>query len=164
MHRCCFGNLGLSRCLSKVSFEGMKSVLFLLVALLAVALCAREVELTLDTPDSGWSVQMREVWKTPDGYEVLSVLSHGRGMMHAQMITKVSDKRTFEFISKEAQVVHNILGKTWGWENSQSVHFLKNQKMFYEKMKKLEAERVWSFEPSAADAAKPKQQGGCCGH
>lgn len=87
----------------------------------------REIQISLQAPDAGWSVQIEEVYLMDQEIWVLAQLHRQEGMA-AQMITTVSDSVIVEAPNWPVKVF--ILGKTWGWENEEPYEFLENDDNF----------------------------------
>lgn len=83
----------------------------------------KEVTLTIDAPDSGWSLQILQAKKVKDEIWVLSALQHGRGIS-ATVITPVSDSVFIDAPSK-LTVRHFVMNKTWNTtEDPEGVKFI----------------------------------------
>ena len=80
------------------------------------------VTLDLQTPTSGWSLEIQHAWLDPDGQIIcLSQLTPPAGMA-AQVISQVHATAILE--TAEKPIRHYILGKTWNWNSDPDVSFI----------------------------------------
>lgn len=85
----------------------------------------RKLTVRLDTPDSGWNVEIQKVYRTGDTLAVISELARS-GEAAAQVISTVSDSVSIEATSEELKVRHYIIGKTWDWGESENTTFIES--------------------------------------
>lgn len=81
----------------------------------------REITVSVMVPDLGWRVSIREVFVVGRELWVISKLSRGEGMA-GQMMTTVTDR--ISLAAPPLPVKHVVVGKTWGWENTEPYTFL----------------------------------------
>ena len=80
-------------------------------------------EIALTVPDSTWSMKIHEVLETDTEVAVIVQLSQQTGMIGMQVISELVTSIEFES-AKPAKVY--VLGKTWGWENTEKYQFVKD--------------------------------------
>lgn len=83
----------------------------------------QKVAIRLETPDSGWKVQILQIKQVNNELWVLSALSH-EGDVAATVITAVSDAVTVK-VPEKLPVRHFVLNKTWEWKNKEDVQFIR---------------------------------------
>ncbi|ETW99238.1 MAG: hypothetical protein ETSY1_15780 [Candidatus Entotheonella factor] len=81
----------------------------------------QEITVSVMVPDLGWRVSIREVFVVGRELWVISALSRGEGMA-GQMMTTVTDG--VSLAAPPLPIKHFIVGKTWGWENTEPYTFL----------------------------------------
>lgn len=81
------------------------------------------VAVRLDAPDSGWTIQIKQVHQIGSTLAIISQLSH-TGQAAAQTITTVADSITLPIATDELTLRHYILGKTWNWGESADYQFI----------------------------------------
>jgi hypothetical protein len=86
------------------------------------ALTERDITVSLQAPDTSWSLEIRSIVQVEDELRVVAELSQQRGRMAAMMITTVSD--TVSLPLPEFPVSVYVIGKTWNWENEEDVTFV----------------------------------------
>lgn len=82
------------------------------------------IEVRLSVPDTTWNIKINEIYQVGEELWVISQLSQlSEGMMGLMMISDVHDRIKMD--SPSLPIKHYILGKTWGWENSEAnTHFI----------------------------------------
>ncbi|MEM7790605.1 MAG: pitrilysin family protein [Verrucomicrobiota bacterium] len=96
----------------------------------------RTVSVRIDTPNSGWEVAIKAVYKTDKNLVVVSQLDHSGGMA-AQVITTVYDSLVLEEAG-ELPVKHYVIGKTWNWGSSEKYTFVEDAEALEKAMSRAE--------------------------
>lgn len=81
-----------------------------------------DVTVSLQAPDTTWSLQIRGVFLMDQEIRVVAELSQERGGMGAMMITTVSDTVSLDLPDFPVSVY--VIGKTWKWENEEDITFV----------------------------------------
>ncbi|UCF37052.1 MAG: hypothetical protein JSU96_20020 [Acidobacteriota bacterium] len=113
----------------------LRTLLFSTIALVTPGcppLEVQEIKVTLEVPDTAWSVTIQEVRVVGEELWVISKLERPSDLMGAQVISQVTDSVTIK--APRLPVKHLILGKTWNWENDPSLEFITNPTMLEERM------------------------------
>jgi len=82
----------------------------------------KNITVSLDAPDTAWSLSIEEVVLFENKIYVLANLNRQPGMA-AQMITTVQDNIIVE-APPNAETQIYITGKTWNWQNEGEYHFI----------------------------------------
>jgi hypothetical protein len=93
----------------------------------------RGFTVSLQAPDMAWSVRIEEIHKVNDELWVIAQLNRRSGMA-GQMITTVKDT-VKTAAPDDLKVKYFVLGKTWGWKNSEAYTFPKDRREIKEKLK-----------------------------
>ncbi|MEM1223221.1 MAG: insulinase family protein, partial [Verrucomicrobiota bacterium] len=96
----------------------------------------RTVSVRIDTPNSGWKVAIKAVYKTDKNLVVISQLDHS-GDLAAQVITTVYDSLSLEDAG-DLPVKHYVVGKTWNWGNSEKYTFVEDTESLDKAMSRAE--------------------------
>ena len=86
----------------------------------------REITVTLNVPDSAWTITIDEVHKVKSEIWVISTVSRDPDLMGAQVISVVKD--SVKCAAADLSVKHFIIGKTWDWANKEPYTFIKARK------------------------------------
>lgn len=84
----------------------------------------RLLSVKLQVPDPGWQVHIEEAYDAGEEIRVLARLAR-TAEMAIQMISTAADRLEAELPSKPVR--YYILGKTWGWENTEPYTFLNSE-------------------------------------
>jgi hypothetical protein len=90
------------------------------------------INVSLEAPDTAWSIKIKEVYLVDKEIWVISKLKRSPKIA-AQVITKVKDSLNLQ--APNLPIKHFILGKTWRWKNKESYTFIKNKKEILNKIK-----------------------------
>lgn len=89
----------------------------------------KSIDVSLDTPDAGWRIEIKEIHQTSESLVVISQLQHSEKSA-ASVISTISDSVQIPEMEKELPVRHYILGKTWDWGNSSEYSFIESMDVF----------------------------------
>jgi hypothetical protein len=92
----------------------------------------REITVSLTVPDAAWRISIEAVYRSGQELWVVSRVRRTPGMA-AQVISSVSDRVTLDV--PDLPVKHFVLGKTWRWENKETVTFIDDEKTLNQKLK-----------------------------
>lgn len=84
----------------------------------------RDITVRLTVPDTGWSIDIQEIYQANGELAVISQLFRSKGMA-AQTITTVSDTARVN-AAPDLPVKYYVVGKTWGWQNAEPYIFIKS--------------------------------------
>ena len=87
------------------------------------------ITVRLDTPDTGWRIEIEEVYQTSESLVVISKLQHSEENA-TTVISTVSDKVQIPEVSEKLPVRHYIIGKTWDWGDSTKYNFIDSMNVF----------------------------------
>lgn len=83
----------------------------------------------LDAPDSGWRIEIKEIYQTRESLVVISHLQHDKEMANA-VISTVSDSVQIAEFDNKLPIRYYILGKTWDWGDSSKYNFIESMNVF----------------------------------
>jgi len=97
------------------------------------------IVVSLQAPDSAWSVRIEEVHRVGDELWALSKLSRRPGPA-LQVITTVTD--SVELTAPALPVRHFVYGKTWGWRSHAPYTFIRGREEIADQL--AVGEKVWT--------------------
>lgn len=105
----------------------MKFLAPLLMMMFSLTLTAEEVDephltVSLQVPDTTWSIQIRGVFELEEEIWVVAELFQKPNAMGAMMITTVTDSIPLTLPDLPQKTF--VIGKTWKWENEEEVSFV----------------------------------------
>ena len=83
----------------------------------------------LDTPDAGWRIKIKEIYRTSESIVVISQLTQSQDDA-ASVISTVSDTVNISTTDNKLPVRHYILGKTWDWSSPTDYTFIDSMDVF----------------------------------
>ena len=82
------------------------------------------VDVRLDSPDSAWRINIKEVYKTDKDIVVISELSRDPQAVASQIISTVSDTIEIDQSHAHYNVQNYVIGKTWDWGDTGEYKFI----------------------------------------
>ena len=104
-------------------------------------------EVRLTVPDSTWGIQIVNVTQTDNEIAVICELIQS-DMMGLMVISEVAD--AVKFTANDLPISYYIKGKTWDWENQETVTFMDADSNF----------TIQNGEPISFIKTEPSQKGG----
>lgn len=89
----------------------------------------KSLSVSLDTPSTGWRVDIKEVYRTSESIVVISQLEN-KEPAAATIISTVSDTAHIPATDDALPVRHYILGKTWDWSPATDYTFIDSMDVF----------------------------------
>ena len=86
------------------------------------------ITVRLDTPNAGWQLDVKEIYRSSESLIVISELEHS-GEASAQVITTVSSSATIP-ADLNLPIRHYVLGKTWDWGDTGEYTFIESMDAF----------------------------------
>ncbi len=87
------------------------------------------ITVRLDTPDTGWRIEIEKVYQTSESFVVISKLLHNEENANT-VISTVTDKVQIPKATRELPIRYYIIGKTWDWGDSAEYNFIDSMNAF----------------------------------
>ena len=89
----------------------------------------KNITVRLDTPDTGWRIEIEEVYQTSESLVIVSKLQHSTENA-TSVISTVTDKIQIPDTANNLPIRHYIIGKTWDWGDSAEYNFIESMEAF----------------------------------
>lgn len=84
------------------------------------------IDVRLDSPDSAWRINIKEIYRTDKDIVVISELSRDPQVVSSQIISTVSDTIEIDRTHAQCAVQNYIIGKDWDWGDTGEYNFLES--------------------------------------